>query len=123
MSSERSAELALRLWQAFRSRDWERVTVLVHPDAEIETTLAPGRMVTGVEAVELWRAAMEEGDWSPRPVVFDELNDETAIVTGLLSAAPAVAGQHDVAAFRFRDGRLISLRYHATAAEARANAA
>jgi len=123
MSSERSAELALRLWQAFRSRDWEQVTALVHPDAEIETTLAPGRMVTGVEAVELWRAAMEEGDWSPRPVVFDELNDETAIVTGLLSAAPAVTGQHDVAAFRFREGRLVSLRYHATAAEARATAA
>ena len=38
MSSERSAELALRLWQAFRSRDWDQVTALVHPDAEIETT-------------------------------------------------------------------------------------
>ncbi|TML67884.1 MAG: hypothetical protein E6G14_10920 [Actinobacteria bacterium] len=65
MSSERSAELALRLWQAFRSRDWDQVTALVH----------------------------------------------------------LVAGRHDVAAFRFRDGRLVSMRYHATAAEARATAA
>jgi len=123
LSSARSVDLALRLWKAFRTRDWDRIEALVDPNAEIETTLAPGRVVTGAEAVELWRTAIESGQWSPRPVVFDELSDDVAIVTGALSALPAVAGKHDVVAFRFRDGRLVDLRYHATAADARDAAA
>jgi ketosteroid isomerase-like protein len=123
MSNMRSVELALRLWEAFRRRDWDGVNALVDPDAEIETTLAPGRFVTGVEAVELWRAAVESGGWSPQPVVFDELSDDVAIVTGALSALPAVRAKHDVVAFRFRNGRLVGMRYHATAAEAREAAA
>ena len=123
MSSERSAELALRLWQAFRNRDWDAVAALVDPDAEIETTLAPGRITTGAEAVELWRTTVESGGWAPRPVVVDELSDEVALVTGPLSANPAPDGQHDVVTFRFRDGRLVGIRYHASAEDARAAAA
>jgi len=119
MSSERSAELALRLWQAFRNRDWDRVAALVDPDAEIETSLAPGR-VSGVEAVGLWRSRIEEGAWTPRPVVVDEISDEVALVTGPLSANPAAADQHDIVTFHFRNGRLVGLRYHASAADARA---
>ncbi len=122
MSSERSAELALRLWQAFRKRDWDAVTALVDPDAEIETTLAPGRVTTGLEAVQLWRTTVEAGSWTPRPIVVDELSDDVALVTGPLSVTPAPDGQHDIVTFRFRNGRLVNLRYHSTAEDARAAA-
>ena len=123
MSSERSAELALRLWEAFRSRNWDAVSALVDPAAEIETTLAPGRVTTGAEAVELWRVTVETGVWAPRPIVVDELSDEVALVTGPLSVTPAPDGQHDIVTFRFRNGRLVDMRYHATVEDARTAAA
>jgi hypothetical protein len=58
---EGPAELGRRLWTALRTHRWDAVRSMLHPDAEIESSLAPGQTLGADQAFRLWRAALREG--------------------------------------------------------------
>jgi hypothetical protein len=114
---ERPAELGLRLWQAFRGRDWGSVRAMVHPEARIATALQPDPLVGRDQAVDVWQAAVEEGRFDPRPVGFIELDDTRVLLIGSIRPA-SVERQADALVLTFKGGLLWRSRYYASADEA-----
>jgi SnoaL-like protein len=113
------AELGRRLWTALRNHRWEMVQSMLHPDAKIESSLAPGRTLGRDEVFRLWRTALRERRWSPRPVGWVELNAQAVMLTGDLAIHPNDAtGFDDIIVLVFRDGMLWRSVYYATVDEA-----
>jgi hypothetical protein len=93
------------------------VRALVHPDARIATALQADPLVGGDQAVEVWRAAVEEGRFDPRPVGFVELDDERVLLIGVIKPASA-QGEADALVLTFRDSLLWRSRYYESADDA-----
>ena len=114
---ERPEQLAQRLWLSFRGHNWDLVLTLLHPEARIESSLAPGRTLTAHETVEYWRNGIRDGLFDPKPVGFVELDDNRVLLLGPLRPTTEV-GDADAYVLTFRDGLLWRANYYASVEEA-----
>lgn len=113
------AELGRRLWTALRNHEWDVVRSMLHPDAQIESSFAPGQALGADEVFMLWQAALREGRWSPQPVGWVELNAEAVMLTGDLAVhVDDAPGFDDIIVLVFRGGLLLRSVYYATIDEA-----
>jgi ketosteroid isomerase-like protein len=86
-------ELVLRCFDAFRSRDVERLLTLLHPDVEVKSlmTEAERQVYRGYDGVRDWFHAVLDifPDWNPTPTDVRDMGGAVLIEIDVLATAAA----------------------------------
>jgi hypothetical protein len=121
MNTEPVAQLALKLWKALHTRDWELVRALMHPDADLQAGVAADQLLSRDFAVAATEVAVAAEVYEPKMTSFDALDAHTALVGGkTIHRRPSgrVEERQTVWLFTFENDLLLRSRLYVSIEEA-----
>lgn len=91
MTSTPDVELVLRCFDAFRTRDVDRLLTMLHPDVEVKSLMTePDRpLYSGHDGVRDWFHAVLDvfPDWNPTPTEIRDMDGAVLIEIDVLATA------------------------------------